>query len=170
MNTKTILFLALAVAGSLAPTVRAQHIDVGIDIRLGRALPPPPPEVIVTEQVGPPGPPPWAAEHRWYRHTYNYYFYPECDVYYCPDTRMWFYLDGRTWRAAARLPDFIRIDFGRSVSLRLDGDRPYLFHDRVVAYYPRNYFAKVRFKSDRDERRDDHRDDRGRDDRDRDHR
>jgi hypothetical protein len=73
MNSKAILLLALA-AASLAPAAVAQHIDVGVDIRLGRAQPPPPPEVIVIDNSGPSGPPPWAATRsRWYQRSYGYY-------------------------------------------------------------------------------------------------
>jgi hypothetical protein len=176
MNSKTILVLLLT-AASLAPVARAQRIDVDLDIRLGRAAPPPPPEVVVIDQVGPSAPPPWARTH-WYHRSYGYYYYPGCDVYYRPSDHLWFYLEGGTWRTGVRLPDHIRVDFGRAVSLKLEGDRPYLFHDRVVAYYPANYFAKVKFRNEHDNRRadrhddrDDHdRDDRGRDDHDRDKR
>lgn len=169
MNPKLLLPLLLA-AAALAPAARADlDVTISADIRLGRALPPPPPDVVVVEDVGPPAPPPWVATH-WYRRTHAYYYYPGCDVYYRPDTRMWFYLDGGNWRVGARLPDSIRVDFSRSVSLSLETDRPYVYHQKVVAYYPPNYFAKVRFRNDHDNRRDDRRDhdrddDRGRDDR-----
>lgn len=156
-TTRSILLLSVA-AVSFLPTARAD-IDVGItaEIRLGRALPPPPPEVVVVEEIGPPGPPPWAAHH-WYRRNHAYYYYPGYDVYYRPADRMWFYLDGGAWRIAARLPSGIRVDFDRAVSLSIESDRPYLYHERVVAYYPPNYFTRVKIKPRHDNRRDDHRD------------
>ncbi len=166
MNSKIILLLTLA-AASLAPAARAQvDVGIGVDIRLGRAAPPPPPEVVVIDEVGPSAPPPWTRSH-WYHRSYGYYYYPGCDVYYRPSDHMWFYLDGGAWRFGARLPDHIRVDFGRAVSLSLETDRPYMYHERVVAYYPANYFAKVKFKNGHDNRRDDRRDDdRDHDDRD----
>ncbi|HEY8993785.1 MAG TPA: hypothetical protein VIM71_03795 [Lacunisphaera sp.] len=159
-------------AVSLAPAARADlNVDITADIRIGRALPPPPPEVVVVEEVGPPGPPPWAHTH-WYRRSHAYYYYPGFDVYYRPADRVWFYLDGGTWRIGAQLPTSIRVDFNRAVPLTLESDRPYVFHEKVVTYYPSNYFAKVRFKEDHDNRpghfddrrdRDDHHDhDKGR--------
>ncbi len=165
MNTKIIL-LAAAVAVGFAPAARAQHIDVDVDIRLGRAAPPPPPEVIVVDDAGPPGPPPWARSH-WYRRSYGYYYYPGYDVYYRPADRVWFYLDGGSWRFGARLPDHIHVDFRRSVTLKLESDRPYTYHQRVVTYYPPTYFSRVKFKHENDNRRDDRRDNdrRDRDDR-----
>ena len=111
----------------------------------------------MVEQSGPAGPPQWGSSH-WYRRSYGYYYYPGADVYYRPDNRMWFYLDRGNWRMVAQLPTGIRVDFGRSVSLKLDSDRPYTYHQKVVSYYPSNYFAKVKFKNDRDNRRDDRND------------
>jgi hypothetical protein len=154
MNPKTIL-LCLAAAG-LLPAARADlNVDITADIRLGRALPPPPPEVVVVEQVGPPGPPPWAKSH-WYRRTHAYYYYPGSDVYYRPADRVWFYLDGGSWRIGAELPTRVRVDFGHAVPLTLESDRPYVYHEKVVAYYPANYFAKVRLKNEPDRRHVDH--------------
>jgi hypothetical protein len=164
MNANTIIFLCLATAG-LVPAARAEiNVDITADIRLGHSLPPPPPEVVVVEEVGPPGPPPWAQGH-WYRRSYAYYYYPGYDVYYRPADRVWFYLDGGNWRIGAQLPTHVRVDFGRAVPLRLESDRPYVYHQKVVTYYPPNYFARVKLRNDYDNRRNDHdeRNDRGRD-------
>lgn len=169
MNTKTFVLLGLVVA-SLSPAAKAD-LDIGVsaEIRLGRALPPAPPEVVIVEEVGPGGPPPW-AKTRWYRRNHAYYYYPGGDVYYRPADRQWFYLEGSNWRFGTRLPDHIRLDFGRSVFLNLESDRPYVYHNDVVRYYPGHYFTKVKIKSapnhasDRAEDRRDHardRDDRG---------
>ena len=166
MNSKSILLLALTLASCLTAARAEISVDVTAAIRLGRAMPPPPPEVVVLERIGPPEPPPWARRH-WYHHSYAYYFYPGANVYYRPADHVWFYLEGGNWRIGARLPNHIHMDFGRAVSLSLESDRPYLFHERVVAYYPPNYFSRVRFRYERDEWREDHRD---HDDHDRDRR
>jgi hypothetical protein len=182
MKMKFLVLLGFVSTGLLS-SARAD-LDVDVDIRLGRASPPPPPEVIVVDPVGPSAPPPWAKPRMFHR-TYNYYYYPEANVYYRADNHTWFYLEGRGWRSARQLPPGLRVDFGRSVALRLDSDRPYIYHDRVVAYYPPGYFSRVRFKDGRDhdrhdgpdhdhgrgndrDRRDDRRDDH-RNDHDRDH-
>ena len=166
MNSKSLLLLILT-AATLLPAARAGvTMDISADIRLGRALPPPPPEVVVVERIGPPEPPPWAHSH-WYHRTYAYYYYPGADVYYRSADHVWFFLEGGTWRFGVRLPDHLRLDFGRAVSLTLESDRPYLYHDRVVAYYPANYFSRVKFRNEREYRHDEHRDHDERDDRDR---
>lgn len=128
-------------------TAGAANVDVSIfaEIRLGKSAPPPPPEVIVVESAPRRGPPPWAPAHG-YRAKRGYYYYPGCNVYYRPDDRMWFYLEGDNWRVGAALPSHIRVDFNRSVSLEMDSDRPYSRHRDVAAYYPADYFARVRIK------------------------
>ena len=164
MNPRALLLTAFIAASVIPLTAADVQISINAEIRLGRALPPPPPEVVVEEHVGPVGPPPWAKRH-WYRRDYGYYYYPGCDVYYRPSDHMWFYLDGGNWRAGVRLPDSITIDFGHSVSLTLQSDRPYTYNDHVVAYYPRDYFSRVKIRHDnrvdrRQDRRDDHQDNR----------
>lgn len=138
------LFLAIAIGGG---TAGAADVDVSIfaQIRLGKAPPPPPPEVIVVESHDHHGPPPWAPAHG-YRAKRGYYYYPGCNVYYRPDDHMWFYLEGDNWRLGASLPTHIHIDFNRSVSLEMDSDRPYVRHRDVAAYYPADYFARVRIR------------------------
>jgi len=143
MKPNLLLLLALGTA----PLVHAEiDLTISAQIRLGKALPPPPPEVIVVEQVAPPGPPPWAPAHG-FRRSHTYYYYPAAHVYFRPVDRVWFYLEGREWRFGASLPAPVHIDFERSVSLTMESDRPHQFHEKVVAYYPDNYFeSKVRVK------------------------
>lgn len=145
MNTTRPLLLA---ALALLPGATAFAFDVALsaEIRLGRVLPPPPPEVIVVEPVGPSGPPPWAPAHG-LRRNRDYYYYPEAAVYFRPSDRAWFYLDGGNWRIGAELPNTIRVDFERSVTLTMESDRPFEFHRHVTSYYPAAYFKKVKIKS-----------------------
>lgn len=144
---KTNLLLAFSLgAALLAPARAVLDISVAAEIRLGKALPPPPPEVIVIEESGPKGPPPWAPAHG-YRRNRNYYYYPSANVYYRPEDRAWFYLDGGKWSLGVNLPTSIRVDFERSVSLTMETDQPYQHHDKVKNYYPGDYFVtKVKVK------------------------
>lgn len=145
MNTKLLLLLAVGAVLSI-PAHAGLDVSVSAEIRLGRALPPPPPEVIIIEEAGPPGPPPWAPAHG-FRRNRDYYYYPGADVYFRPADRTWFYLDGGKWSLGVSLPTNIRVDFDRSVSLTMESDRPYEFHDKVRNYYPPDYFVrKVRVK------------------------
>jgi hypothetical protein len=148
MKTRSLFLCCLIAAGTAATTQAQIDVNLSAEIRIGRALPPPPPEVIIVEQVGPPGPPPWAPAHG--RRGHDYYYYPGRDVYFRPADRTWFYLESGNWRFGAHLPTTIGVDFGRAVSVQLDTDRPYLQHEKVVAYYPPNYFSKVKIKGGKD--------------------
>jgi hypothetical protein len=143
MKTK-LVYLILGAA--LVSAARAIDVGISAEIRLGKAPPPPPPEVIIVEDNRPPGPPPWAPAHG-FRRNQDYYYYPAADVYYRPADRMWFYMDGGDWRVGVNLPASIRVDFDRSVSLTMETERPFEFHEKVRTYYPRDYFVtKVRVK------------------------
>jgi hypothetical protein len=143
MNTRTILLVGLV--SSLGVAARAVDVSVSADIHLGKVPPPPPPEIVVVE-AGPPGPPPWAPAHG-VRHHRSYYYYPGYDVYYRTDDRVWFFLDGGTWRSSVSLPANIRVDFRQAVPLTMETDRPYHYHEKVRTYYPANYFTtQVRMK------------------------
>lgn len=174
MKTK-ILLLALALVAVPATALQADLIDnLSVEIRLGHRAPPPPPAVvIVVEDSHHSGPPPWERS-RWGRRSQAYYYYPGTDVYYRPSDRVWFYAERGRWRYGRNLPDSLRVDFNRSVTLSIGGSRPYDYHQQVVARYPANYFGtRVRLRDDdrHDNRRDDdRRDDNRGNDRDRDRR
>ena len=80
-------------------------------------------------------PPPWAPAHGW-RAKHRYVYYPSAEVYYAPDTRMWFWLGGNGWQAGISLPVALQgyVQVG-GVSIDLDVDRPYLRNDYVVRRY-----------------------------------
>lgn len=141
MKTRACLLFLLGLS-ALVPAARAGlDLSVVAEIRLGKALPPPPPEVEIIEAPVQKGPPPWAPAHG-FRRNREYYFYPGANVYFRPADRTWFYLDGREWRVGVSLPTSIRVDFGRSVSLEMESDRPFEFHQSVAQYYPSDYFTK----------------------------
>jgi hypothetical protein len=159
MKSKIIL-LTLVLAASAVPLARADLLDkINVDIRLGVRLPPPPPPVVVVVQDEPRrGPDQWEQRARWYQRNQAYYYYPGDNVYYRQSDHLWFYADRGQWRSSRNLPDGIRVDFNRSVTLNMYTDRPYMYNQQVVNRYPSNYFgARVRL---RDERRDDRREDR----------
>jgi hypothetical protein len=142
MKIKWLLPALLCVSSSAL----AAEVSASLEIRLGKVLPPPPPEVIVIEQPSKSGPPPWAPAHG-ARRNHGYYYYPGSDVYFRPADRVWFYLEGSNWRFGASLPTNIRVDFDRAVSLSMESERPYQFHNEVRGHYPADYFVtKVKVK------------------------
>lgn len=80
-------------------------------------------------------PPSWAPAHG-YRAKHRYVYYPSAEVYYAPDTRMWFWLSGDNWSFGASLPlDYQPYVRSGGVSLELYSDRPYVDHTYVVEHY-----------------------------------
>ena len=50
-------------------------------------------------------------------------------MYMNVSTGGYFYLNGGTWQVAMTLPSTVRLDVSNYVSLELETDRPYLYHD-----------------------------------------
>ncbi|GAB3034894.1 MULTISPECIES: hypothetical protein [Oleiagrimonas] len=109
-------------------------------------------------------PPPWAPAHG-YRAKHHYVYYPNGEIYYAPERRMWFWLSGDDWQAGVTLPSALRayVRVG-GVNIDLDATRPYERHTYVVNRYGGH---QVRWHHrDRYERRHRYdRDDQDRDDR-----
>lgn len=157
----TLVLLTVALAMSGATAARADpllDVNLSAEIRLGRRPPPPPPPVVVViaEPAGR-GPAPWERAH-WYQRNQGYYYYPGGDVYYRPGDHVWFYQERGEWRSTRNLPEFVRVDFNRSITLTMATDRPYIYHQQVVTRYPSNYFgARVRLRDEGPRDRDDDR-------------
>lgn len=81
-------------------------------------------------------PPPWAPAHGYRAKQHTYIYYPVREVYYAPETRIWFWMAGNGWQFGSRLPVEYR-PYTRSggVTVSLQTDRPYLQHEHVVAHY-----------------------------------
>ncbi len=149
MNLKLLIASVLLASSAAAADVR---------VNIGVSIPPPPPDRVVVETA----PAPWAPAPR--ATAYEYYYYPDYDVYYRSSDRVWIYNDRGHWRTASALPGSFHIDFQRGISLRMNTDRPYRYHEEVVRRYPRGYFeqarpapAEVRREGQREEHRVDER-------------
>ena len=125
-------------------------------------------------------PPPWAPAHG-YRaqqaQSHRYVYYPERQVYYAPDTRSWFWLNGGNWQAGVTLPrQYQAYVTSGGISISLNESRPYVQHGYVEQNYGRPWRTSHRkedwrgndrseFRGDHgrnQDRRDQHDDDRGR--------
>ncbi len=98
-------------------------------------------------------PPPWAPAHGW-RAKHPYTYYPRGEVYYAPESRTWFWLDGGNWRSGIRLPlafqAYVRTG---GINLELGTDRPWVEHRYVVEHYGGERPHEYRDHRDRGERR-----------------
>jgi hypothetical protein len=77
-------------------------------------------------------PPPWAPAHGYRAKQHRYVYYPSQEVYYAPETRVWYWLDGGRWRFGASLPVGIVVAGVPGVSVVLTTERPYEAHSYVV--------------------------------------
>lgn len=108
-------------------------------------------------------PPPWAPAHGYRAKRHNYTYYPAYEVYYAPETRMWFWLDGGSWRAGVSLPGYLGFVSGGGVSVVLDAERPYERHTYVVERYgrPSGHGHKEKHKEFKEPKEPKHEKDRG---------
>jgi hypothetical protein len=81
------------------------------------------------------GPPPWAPAHG-ARAKHNYRYYPDQRVYFEEKQGVYFYLSDGKWQMSVSLPTSIRITVGDFVTLDMDTDRPYEYHNDVAKKYP----------------------------------
>ncbi len=81
------------------------------------------------------GPPSHAPAHG-YRRKFGYHYYPDQHVYYAPDRRTYFWLQGENWKVGVELPSHIALNLGDHVSIELETDKPYQYHDSVVRKHP----------------------------------
>ncbi len=63
-------------------------------------------------------------------HVYDYYYYPDVDIYFDPGLSVWYWRDGGAWRHNRDLPRRYRVDERRRYSFRSDVREPYRVHDR----------------------------------------
>ena len=65
-----------------------------------------------------------------HRQKYSYRYYPSCSVYYEIHSRLYYYLEGDTWKIFASLPRNLEKQLGDYVKIEMDTDKPYLENDK----------------------------------------
>ncbi len=60
-----------------------------------------------------------------YRRKYNYFYYPQANVYYNIDTKRYFWIDGGDWRFGIEIPSGVILDEGSRTKLVLGSPWPY---------------------------------------------
>ena len=71
-----------------------------------------------------------------HRKNYSYRYYPSCYVYYDIHRRLYYYLEGDTWKIFASLPRNLERQLGDYVQIETDSDKPYLDNDKHVKKFP----------------------------------
>ncbi|HKY63209.1 MAG TPA: hypothetical protein VJR29_07300 [bacterium] len=64
----------------------------------------------------------------------KYIYYPAQQVYFSPARTTYYYMDNGTWRYNTVLPSSVQL--GKSVSVDLVGETPYVHHSTVIQQYP----------------------------------
>ena len=111
-------------------------IRTGPDVRANKEAPPPPQKN---------GPPPWAPAHG-HRAKYRYRYYPNSQVYFNENRGNYIYYRNGNWEVSVSLPDRIRIEVNDYVTLEMDTDQPYRYHDDVNRKYPPGQMKKDKDK------------------------
>lgn len=79
--------------------------------------------------------PPDHAPAHGYRAKHRYVYYPEREIYYAPESRLWFWIGDGDWRFGASLPVGYQQYTSGGVSIELGTERPYTEHVYVVEKY-----------------------------------
>ncbi|HSE11520.1 MAG TPA: hypothetical protein VLB69_02690 [Rudaea sp.] len=71
------------------------------------------------------------------RGKHHYVYYSDKDIYYAPDTRMYYWVENGRWRSGPSVPleDQDYVVKAKGIDIDLDTDRPYERNDYVVAHY-----------------------------------
>jgi len=70
------------------------------------------------------------------KQKYSYRYYPSCFVYYDIHRKLYYYLEGDTWKIFASLPRNLERQLGDYVQIETDSDKPYLDNDKHVKKFP----------------------------------
>jgi hypothetical protein len=76
------------------------------------------------------GPPPWGHGNHHYR------YYPYDNIYFDEQQGVYFYLYNGGWQMSVSLPSYVQITVNDFVTLDMDTDKPYQYHNDVVKRYP----------------------------------
>ena len=68
---------------------------------------------------------------------HHYVYYSDKDIYYAPDTKMYYWVENGRWQSGPSVPreDQDYVVKARGVDIELDTERPYERNDYVVAHY-----------------------------------
>jgi hypothetical protein len=84
--------------------------------------------------------------------VYHYVYYPEEEVYFAPESRVYWWSVNGEWRSGPRVPEGILL--GATVNLDVDARDPWRHHDVIIARFPgrRHHEREDRRQERREER------------------
>ncbi|MBA8889037.1 asparagine N-glycosylation enzyme membrane subunit Stt3 [Dokdonella fugitiva] len=67
---------------------------------------------------------------------HRYVYYGDHDIYFAPETKVYYWREGDDWRSANELPETYRTYITRGgVNIELDTEKPYEKNEWVIAHY-----------------------------------
>jgi hypothetical protein len=71
---------------------------------------------------------------------HHYVYYADHDIYFAPDTKVYYWRDGERWVSGTELPEASRayVTTG-GVQIELDTDKPYEKNEWVIAHYKKHH-------------------------------
>ncbi|MGN6519040.1 MAG: hypothetical protein ACTHK2_06420 [Dokdonella sp.] len=67
---------------------------------------------------------------------HRYVYYGDHDIYFAPETKVYYWREGDDWRSASELPETYRTYITRGgVNIELDTEKPYERNEWVIAHY-----------------------------------
>ena len=68
--------------------------------------------------------------------TYLYHYYPQAQVYFCPERNLYFWPAKESWTMGQELPSKFVIDPNSRVVIPLSTDLPFRVHGSIVSMFP----------------------------------
>src|SRR5689334_9632139 len=75
---------------------------------------------------------------------YHYEYYPDAEVYYVPETRVYWYMSDGVWVSGPAVP--VGIELGARVRLDVDAREPWRHHEVIVNRYPGHHHGEGHWK------------------------
>lgn len=66
---------------------------------------------------------------------HRYVYYSDHDIFYAPDTKMYYWRSNGNWTSGATVPAEDQAFVRKGVTIELDTDKPYERHDYVISHY-----------------------------------
>jgi hypothetical protein len=67
---------------------------------------------------------------------HRYVYYGDHDIYFAPETKVYYWREGDNWRSGIELPETYRTYITRGgVNIELDTEKPYERNEWVIAHY-----------------------------------
>ena len=79
---------------------------------------------------------PFLAPNQGDRGKHKYQYYPTQKVYHDPDRGLYFYPKGDNWETTSSLPSHLKTGLGKSVTIELVTDKPYIHHAKHDKKHP----------------------------------